>query len=171
MCSWRLRAPREGYPPRRRGLGGGVERDADGSVVRVQILRMLFSRSHTDVNTPRRKRFSTSCAKMKRGTSWWRWRRKDRPTTSPDATFSAANSDARAVPLVVARQVALTQSRDVPTSRAIVRHDQCVAFRGSPVVVSSTIRLRSASRSASLQPPWLPPRGRSLRIPASPVSA
>ncbi len=57
-----------------------------------------------------------------------------------------------------ARHVRFTKSRDAPVFRAIDRHDHGVASFGSRVVVASTIRLRSAARSASLRPPWLPPR-------------
>ena len=70
-----------------------------------------------------------------------------------------------------ARHVRFTKSRDAPVSRAIDRHDHRVASFGSRVVVASTIRLRSAARSASLRPPWLPPRARSFSIPARPSSA
>ena len=67
-----------------------------------------------------------------------------------------------------ARHVRFTKFRDAPTSRAIDRHDHCVASFGSRVVVASTMRLRSASRSASLRPPCCRPAPAPSRSPPSP---
>ena len=69
------------------------------------------------------------------------------------------------------RHTVFTKLCVVPTARAIVRHDQCVASGGFSCVVRRMISALSAACAFGHLPPWFPPRGRSFSIPFSPSSA